>query len=315
MTGAMSSWMRKHLRRAPEPVRVRWHALAHQCRFAARHGLGIALRWNWLKSTLWARAQLNAARYAFLSAADLPARRKSDTVFIFGSGYSLNDLSPDEWARFADYDVFGFSGFIYQQWIDVDFHLLRGWDEGPAGLDRLPRTTRDYAAQLDGNPRFNGALLLLQSDGSAIFANALVAWGLLNPRRRMARFRTARRLDDLPSERWEDGLTHSIGTLLDCINAAALLGWHRIVLVGVDLYDCRYFWGAPDATLEFDAAGRFAESPTDAPGRPWDDVHLTASGGIVERVGLWAGLLRERGIELLVYNPRSLLTTVLPVYR
>ncbi len=42
------------------------------------------------------------------------------------------------------------------------------------------------------------------------------------------------------------------GTLVDAVNVAYCLGWKEIVLVGIDLYDSRYYWLPPDKTLTYD---------------------------------------------------------------
>ena len=51
-----------------------------------------------------------------------------------------------------------------------------------------------------------------------------------------------------------DGLRHIAGTLSDAVNCAFCLGWRHIVLVGVDLYDSRYFYLPPDQTATVDRA-------------------------------------------------------------
>jgi hypothetical protein len=131
----------------------------------------------------------------------------------------------------------------------------------------------------------------------------------------VCRYRTARRLDEMPSPRWRAGLQREPGTLASAVNAAFLLGWREIVLVGVDLYDNRYFWGPPDATMHFDAAGAFTEpKASNDRGIEWDQPHNTVRGGMVEVLGRWRAVFESQGVHLAVYNPRSLLTRVLPMY-
>ena len=45
-----------------------------------------------------------------------------------------------------------------------------------------------------------------------------------------------------------------------------------------------------------------------------DGIHSTAVNGIVELMREWREYYEPRGIELFVYNPRSLLAAVLPVW-
>jgi hypothetical protein len=302
-------------RRVPASWRWRWHRTRHHGRLLAAEGPSYYARWLADRWLVWVRARLASRRYTTLTVGAVEARRRSETVFVFGSGYSLNDLQPAEWAHVAEHDVFGFSGFIYQRWVRTDFHLIRGWDESADGLARLHRTTEAYGRRLALNPLFREATVVLQSELSAHFANTLVARGLLPSGIPLLRYRTARCLDDRPSDAWSAGLSHGPGTLGDVVNAAYLLGWRHIVLIGVDMYDSRYFWGPPDATLGFGEDGEFTRpTPLNDHGIAWNTRVNTARNGMVDTLGRWAALLSERGVRISVYNPRSLLTCALPVY-
>jgi hypothetical protein len=290
--------------------------LGHQAAQIRGYGLPYFARWASLRFGLWVSNRINERFYTRLTPAQLSARRRSDTVFVFGSGYSLNDVAPQAWREFAAHDTFGFSGFVYQQWIRTDFHLVRSWDAiGTETVSRGLRSARAYARLLEENPRFRDAAYILQGDFGAMFANTLVGHRLLPLGAPLARFSTARRLDTLPSRRWKDGVNHGPGALADVVNVVYLLGWKRIVLVGVDLYDNRYFWGPPDATVDFDDAGECRRPAliTDR-GADWRDSHLMVKRGIVDIMGQWGRLFAGEGVALSVYNPRSLLAQVLPVY-
>jgi hypothetical protein len=311
----MTAGLRAAGRRLPEGWRWRWHMTRHHAHLLRAQGTAYYVRWITLRWMLWAAGRLAARRYSVLSNVDAARRRRSDTVFLFGSGYSLNDLTAGEWAHIARHDVFGFSGFIHQSWVRTDFHLVRGWDETPAGLGRRHRTAEAYARRLASNPHFRDAVLVLQAEPSAQFANTLIARGLIRSGTAILRYRTARRLNDEPSDSWDVGLSHGPGTLADAVNAAYLLGWRNIVLVGVDMYDSRYFWGPPDATLDFDERGDFMRvTPVNDHAIRWDAAVNTSRNGMVETLGRWAGIFAARGVRLSVYNPRSLLVRVLPVY-
>ena len=80
------------------------------------------------------------------------------------------------------------------------------------------------------------------------------------------------------------------------------MGWKHIVLVGVDLYDRRYFWLPPNETRLIDSVRNFT----------FDDP---AKDGKVESIGKWKTIFEQHGVNLYVYNPKSLLTDVLPLYK
>ncbi len=102
---------------------------------------------------------------------------------------------------------------------------------------------------------------------------------------------------------------------MDCINMAFLMGWKQIVLVGVDLYDQRYFWLPADATWNFDSAGRSIAQTVGVRGDRYDQIHNTVRNGVIQTIEEWKKDFEKYGVALTVYNPRSLLTSVLPVYR
>ena len=100
------------------------------------------------------------------------------------------------------------------------------------------------------------------------------------------------------------------------MNCAYVLGWRRIVLVGVDLYDSRYFFLPADKTLGVDpVTGRTtAVGANQWRGNRSSQPHNTVQIGIVDVMKSWRSILAGDGVELYVYNPRSLLADVLPVY-
>jgi hypothetical protein len=299
----------------PETLRWRWHRLRHHGAMVRGEGGAYYLRFMAMRSAVWARSAVAQRAYTRLTPGGAARRRRSHRVFVFGSGYSLNELPRSAWEHFAEHDVLGFSGFIHQSWVRVDYHVVRGWDEGPGGLRRQRVSAEAYARRLRDNARFRETVYLLQGDYGGLFAQLLVADRLLPSGAALCWYRTNRYLDNRPGRSWDAGVSHGAGTLADTVNAAYLLGWREIVLVGVDMYDSRYFWGPPDATLEFDADGRFAARAdiTEHAVR-WNAPHNTATNGMVDMLGWWADLFQRDGVQLSVYNPRSLLTRVLPVY-
>lgn len=233
---------------------------------------------------LWLREPFARRRYRVLDETALRATRRSDTVFVFGSGGSLRRLTPQEWSQFAEHDVVGFSHFHRQRWIRVDYHLV-------AEVASIPET----AASMRANPLYADTVYGMTKGWIAEAANAMIVHGLLQPGTRIFRWRRkARGRVAPPSRRLSDGLVHGAGSIQDVVNFALVLGWRRVVIVGVDLYDSGYFW------------------VTDAPDRP--DLRWAQSETVLATMRLWKEYADRDGVELLVYSPRSLLAEVLPVF-
>jgi hypothetical protein len=269
-------------------------------------------RWNVALVDSLLRDRVNRRAYVGLSEAQACAARRSDTVFVFGSGASLNDIAPSEWEAIAEHDTFGFNAFYHQQWVRVDFHLIRGGTYG--SLSPVARA-EELRGALRSNPRYAETIFVLQDDYLGHYANFVVGRSYLPTAARLFRYRTAFGVGPA-SRTFAEGIRHAPGTLVDVVNCAYCLGWKEIVLVGVDLYDSRYFWLPPDQTLTHDPTGQniVAGSVNAMRGNRPQDVHNTIRGGIVELMTGWGAQLADDGVTLSVYNPRSLLADVLPVF-
>lgn len=250
----------------------------------------------------WLRFIVNRRRYEFLDEAGLRARRRSETVVVFGSGSSLNGLSADAWEAISRHDTFGFNWFVHQHFVRCDFHLVRGIPDTDVDPDVWRPQLAQYFELIRANPRFARTVFLVHGGFRAINGNRAIGYGLLPYENPVFRWRTNRD-SDLPSRSFAGGLVHGHSTLQECINAAYLLGWTRIVLAGVDLYDRRYFWLSPHETRSVDLRRGAVAS----------DVHSRAESGIVAALARWREWLEAEGVALTVLNPRSLLAEALPV--
>jgi hypothetical protein len=252
---------------------------------------------------VYVRARLARRHYRVLDEGELRASRRSDTVFIFGSGRSLNELGAAEWASFGEHDTFGFNWFVNQDWVRVDYHLIREVAENDRDAAAWKPQVSSYFRRIRESPHYRETVFLVHSGWRSINGNRALGLRLLPEHSRVFLWRSVPERRRLGTS-FAEGLSHPFSTLDESINAAALLGWRTIVLVGVDLYDRRYFWLGPEETRSTDLRR----------GATHEDPHARAQTGMVENIGRWAGTLRAQGVELLVYNPRSLLAAELPVY-
>lgn len=270
------------------------------------------LRWNASLAGAYARDRLARRHYALLDESGLRESRRSDTVFVFGSGASLNDIAPREWNAIAEHETLGFNHFWRQTWVRVDYHVIRG---GLYGETNMRPQAEKVAYGIRANPRYANSIFLMQEDFLGAFPNYVVGHRLLAPGSRLFRYRT-RGGPGLPTRSFAEGVRHAPGTLSDAVNCASLIGWKEIVLAGVDLYDSRYFFLPPDQTITQDpATGTVVAGTKNAyRGQRYDEIHNTARAGVVEQMAAWGEALASEGVRLSVYNPRSLLADVLPVF-
>ncbi len=277
-------------------------------------GIRGALRLN--REMIGALAATRAALdgyYRRIPETELRALKFSERAFVCGSGYSLNEITPEEWQHISEDVTVGFNAFVYQEWVKVNFHVIRGWGEG-ADPSTLSRLVEDFGSLVARNPYYRDTVFVCQDEYTAMFARRLLSNRGLPKRARIFPYHT-NRTSLMPGRLFSGGLVHGTGTLCDAINFASCMGYSEIVLVGVDLYDSRYFWIEPDKTFAVDegTGERLIEDTTDR-GQRFDEPHSTATSGVVSLMANWHEHLKAHGIRLLVYNPKSLLADVMPIY-
>ena len=240
---------------------------------------------------LYVLDRLRRRSYRHLTEHELLATRAGDTAFVFGSGRSLLELTSDEWRRIGGHATISFSEFLRQRFVRADYHVVGEVHD-----------VAEYAALLRDNPRYSDTIVLLQEGWRADDSNALVGRRLLSPGARVFRYRrTSRGRYSPPSRTFREGLVHGWNTSIGVTNFALLMGFRRIVLTGIDLYDKNYFW------LDESELRPTVTTAVDAP--------FPTAEPVVELFGRWRELLEPEGVELAVYNPRSLLARSLEVFR
>jgi hypothetical protein len=277
---------------------------------------------NWRFQVARAQAYLWNLRgqrsYPMLNEANFTASRRSDTLFILGSGSSVNNLTTEEWQHIAQHDTMSFNWFIHQDFVRVDYHIIRELLVAePFNRQSWEPEVQIYISKLENNPHYRDTILLAQAGWMAITGNRLVGCRLLNPRYRILRFHNRLTDNPLPSQHLSEGIVHHLGTLSDTIQFGIIGGWKHLVFVGVDLYDRRSFWLKPDELREdyrYYEAEKSNGTGTALKEASVDTPHNTAVNGILPFMRQWYEHLIAQGLQMSVYNPHSLLAEFMPVY-
>lgn len=235
------------------------------------------------------------------------AKKTSDTIFVFGAGASLQEVTSDEWRAIDQHNTIGWRLFVYQEYVHADYLLFREFLDVWQIFDKKYRTSESHRlmTQMDQNPAFDNTLIIIQAGQVALAGNMMIGCQFIPKRYPILRYYNGRRdIDAPPAETFEEGVAHVYGTLSDAVNMAYIGKWKEIVLIGVDLYDSAYFMMPPGQENPLWVSG-FSDPTT---------LNSTAQSGIVNKMGEWATWLAARDIRLSVYNPKSLLTAVMPIY-
>jgi hypothetical protein len=246
---------------------------------------------------------------------DIKKSRRKDTIFIMGSGYSVNDITREEWQHFVDVgDIFSFNYFFRGKFVPITYHISGEIDDAPNYGSVLMNSKhregiKSYYNEIFSNPCYKNTTYFLRYKIDFTKAPVPIAmWALFFLKafknKQVCPYRIVAQKDAIsePSDNIH-AIVHWNATLSDAINISYILGYKNIVLAGIDLYDRRYFWLERNETNEWDLKR----------GKRYSDIHATADNMMVG-MAVWNKYLIKKGVRLYIYNPRSLLNKVLPVY-
>ena len=252
--------------------------------------------------------------YNYFDRDKLSQRCRGDTLFVLGSGASLAQLPDELISKMHESTTMSLNYSLLQSFIPTDFHVVR--ELGAANdeaIDIQKSELKKLGTLIGANPQYRETVFLVQGGFYAWAANLFIGWLCLPHGAKIFRFRNS----PLPifrslSNSFES-IIHGASTITDCINLGYLMGFKKIVLCGVDLYDRRYFWhidnashlrldGITDAKLgEYGGNGKVSE-------------RHRAAKRLISQIASWQQELKVKGVKLFVQNPRSLLAEILPIY-
>ena len=247
---------------------------------------------------------------------NIKTSRRKDTIFIMGSGYSINDITREEWQHFIDVgDILSFNYFFRGKFVPINYHICGEMDGAPNYGSVLMNSKhregiKSYYNEIFSNPCYKNTTYFLRYKIDFTKAPVPIAlWALFFLKafknKQVCPYRIVIPKDAILEPSDNIYAISCIGaTLFDAVNIAYILGYKKIVLVGIDLYDRRYFWLGRNETHEGDLKR----------GNTYSNIHRTADKGI-RGMAVWNKYLIKKGVRLYIYNPRSLLNKVLHIYR
>ena len=251
---------------------------------------------------------------------DLLQTKNSETLFVLGSGPSINRISPQRWRQIASHDTVGFNWWLYHSFIPK-FYFFEVIEKAVSPeafesyLTLASRRAGDYASTIKIAMEFHrlGAQTLDHLP-PAFRKNLFAAHKVEAPARNEAELAQALRY--LQSRgafqvtgRFSDLLKYA-ASLTTMLAFAMKLGYKRIVLCGIDLKTPNYFfqdrrfypqsWEPPESE-------RFETHFTEVP-LTWK-LPVTRAVAVIKQQ-----LLDPAGIELFVENEDSALWPMLPTW-
>ena len=233
---------------------------------------------------------------------------RTKTVVIYGCGYSLNDLTDMDRYVLSKFDSIAFNWFVFSH-IPVTYYLVREQANIPKRVHGAETVSNFYYLI---NKYYKKSCLVIH-DLYNHSPHVYPYWKHENWQKFDADHITINDVklkgNDPGAERWRKenilkdngGIYHGKSTMTNALHFAVWMGYERIVFVGVDLYDSRYFWLKDDET-------RYSVKNKN---KTKDSQHQTAKDtlSLIKKV-------KEiyPDIKMLTYNSKSLLSSVIDVW-
>jgi len=228
---------------------------------------------------------------------DIKAKKTSDTIFVLGSGYSVNKVKEEEWDIIKKHNSIAFNWFCKHPF-EPTYFLIREQANLPSRVARgetvkdLIKLTNKYkdtvgiisdvrkhtrtSYRYAHDSRMQLPCLVVKDDNSKRF----------------------KKIKNMRCDPTKTGLIHGTCTIYNVMHLALFLDYKKIVFVGIDLYDSRYFWLKKNKTRHTVKKKK----------KKFKDRHAIASRTIkfIRKFG------KETVLELYVTNPKSLLKRAIP---
>lgn len=253
----------------------------------------------------------------------LAALKSSDTLFILGSGGSINDLGTDEWRQIAEADSVGFNFWLVHDFVPSLFVFEPIKPHVPDRqliFANLRARAGDYAGTpllLKDGERFKPEFMtdFLAELPAGLLPNTGLSWDWELPEESRAAF--TEHLLRLDRRGWltRPGapLARKRASIFFLVLLGLRAGYKRIVLCGVDLSNTPYFYESRRA--EYEAKGRAVPRPVPSPaGHQTDDPNFGAMTISSALEILNDKVLKRHGSELYVAFKSSRLHPMLPSY-
>jgi len=182
-----------------------------------------------------------------LSEQELKELKKSNTIIIYGCGYSINDITDMEYEGLCKFDSLAFNWFCFSG-IPTTYYLIREQANIKKRIHGDENIDNFYDCM---NIEYNDSCLLIH-DLSNHSPHAY-DYSSKNNRKKFKSehivVKDTKAVGNDPCvDLWrnksifDSGIYHGKTTLTNALHFAVWMRYKRILFVGVDLYDSRYFW-------------------------------------------------------------------------
>ncbi len=287
------------------------------------------IRPRWLKVVRkWASSRLRLRRLSRayglqpLSGNPWGAKRKSDTLFVLGSGASIHDLNETEWAAIAAADSVGFNNWSLHPFIPTFFVTEPGKDLAELALEYRNLERRGYGVAKVPillkdveKYRYDEVRQVLEAMPERLLPQVILSWDWEIHDQRLGHFRRYLRYLDRSGLLLSDAtpVLRKRASVFYLLMLALRAGYRQVVLCGIDLNNADYFFERDRAVLAQEGYWLPALKPADTTHKTNDPEFgaITIAAAIQ---ALRDEVLVRRGLQIAVAFKSSGLYPALPAY-
>tara|TARA_Y100000310_G_C20622760_1_gene784246 strand:- start:654 stop:1394 length:741 start_codon:yes stop_codon:yes gene_type:complete len=232
--------------------------------------------------------------------------KTSDTIVVYGCGWSINKISSSEQEVLNSYDALSFNWFCKSK-IPVKFYLVR---------EQANTRKRTNVAAQEDIESFVSMMNSPPYDQSCLIVHDLSGHSrkVFHYHKNLHRFNhkgivvkdTKLNNNAVNARRWKKrdifktGVYHGVITLTNALHVALNLRYRRIIFAGIDLYDSRYFW--------------LGKSETRHTVRQKHQKYKSRHATHLHTLNLIEEIKKHHDIRMFVHNKRSLLAKAMKVW-
>lgn len=268
-------------------------------------------------------AARDASKHHFQSARNFNPRdhRTSDTVFLLGSGWSINEIDAAGWEKIKGNDSIGFNFwpihphrpnlyFFEPANPDINSALsaeiakrFTAMAESRPDYSDIPKIMTDFEPQ-----RWPSVARLPETWRQNLFAANTIPMFARNEAEAKSSIRLLNALGVFDESEDLNLVLKYRATIVMLVSLAVRMGYRRIILCGIDMSDPRYFYQTPERLGEFQSSSPGATHAT-----LWDVPMLANVPDILNAMD--EVVLKPRGIKMFVENRSSALFPRVPELR
>ena len=192
-----------------------------------------------------------------LNEQDFRSLKKSDTLVIYGSGYSISKLNTDDIQKLSQFDSISFNWFLKSN-IPTTFYIVREQANLARRVNKASGETVEAFYDMINSKNYVNSCLIIhdiyhhskksRASEKVYHYSKPEALAKFNRHKYIIVKDLKRKHLDSGVRKWgkinicEQGVVHGRFTLNSALHIGVNMGYNRIIFVGVDLYDSRYFW-------------------------------------------------------------------------